>query len=205
MQNREYLAAAAAEHLIFFIPDSHSVFIILYSVFFLRVMSELLQNLGIDPKLLLAQAVNFLLVLWLLNRFVFKRILGFLEQRRQNIQEGIELREKAGREMQRIDEARSRELQKARQEADSILSSTRAEAAAKEREIVGEARGSAEEVLQKAKAEAERQKEEAVRAAQKEIQQRALFVTEKVLARALTPEDERRMAKEVEEHLKGNG
>ncbi|MCH7552349.1 hypothetical protein IIB49_03100, partial [Patescibacteria group bacterium] len=65
-------------------------------------MAELFSNLGLDVKLLLAQAVNFLLVLWLLNRFVFKKILKFLEERKQGIERGVELTKKAEREIERI-------------------------------------------------------------------------------------------------------
>jgi len=44
-----------------------------------------LQQLGITPALLITQIVGFLILLFLLNRFMFKPIFGILDQRQANI------------------------------------------------------------------------------------------------------------------------
>ncbi|OHA65840.1 MAG: ATP synthase F0 subunit B [Candidatus Wildermuthbacteria bacterium RIFCSPHIGHO2_02_FULL_49_9] len=167
-------------------------------------MSELFSNLGIDPKLLLAQAVNFLLVLWLLNRFVFKKILKFLDERKQGIEKGVELTHKAQMEMERIGEARKRELENARKKAEEITAVARTEASVKEREVLAGARENAQDLLEKAQIEAERAKEDAVDKAKEEIQRRALLVAEKILERTLSEADEKRMAKELTNYLREN-
>lgn len=168
-------------------------------------MAELFSSLGIDPKLLLAQVVNFLLVLWLLNRFVFKRILGFLEERKRGIEKGVELTQKAEREMERIGEARHRELQKARDEAEGILTEAKAKGTAAERELAAQAREGAELILQKAREESERKKQDALQEAKEELQRRAFFLAEKVLSRSLTKEDEKRMGKDLLKEVEHHG
>ena len=110
-------------------------------------MQELFSNLGIDGRLLFAQAVNFLLVLWLLNKFVFKKVLSHLEERRNKIEQGLELTERATREMERIDEARHRELGKARTEAEKILTDAGSSAAAKGKVALAVVRAEAEKML----------------------------------------------------------
>ena len=40
---------------------------------------EMLQSLGIDPKLVIVQVVGFLILLWLLNKFVFKKVFTILD------------------------------------------------------------------------------------------------------------------------------
>ena len=52
-------------------------------------MSELIHNLGIDWKLLLANAVTFLIVLWVLRKFAFGPIMRALEQRQGTIAKGL--------------------------------------------------------------------------------------------------------------------
>lgn len=167
-------------------------------------LSELFNNLGIDFKLLLVQAVNFLLVLWLLNRFVFKKILKFLEERKQGIERGVELTQKAEREMERIGEARKLAMGKTRELAEGLVSEAKAKGIAEEKEIMVKARAGAEEILQKAREESERKKQDALREAAEETQRRAFLLAEKVLLRSLTKEDEKRMGqdlvKEVERH-----
>ncbi|MEK7542087.1 MAG: F0F1 ATP synthase subunit B [Patescibacteria group bacterium] len=164
-------------------------------------MSELFSNLGINGKLLFVQAVNFLIILFLLNKFVFPKVLGFIEQRKKRIEEGLELTERAKHEMQRIEEARHRELEKARKEADVLLNQAKTEAQEKEHAMVAEAKNRAEEIAQRAKEDAARTKVDALKEAKGEISKAALFFAEKVLARNMVKEDEERLAKEVGEEL----
>ena len=85
-------------------------------------MAELLSNLGINGKLLFAQIVNFLIIFALLGKFVFPKVIKFIEDRKEKIKKGLELTEKAEQEMQRINDARSRELEKARQAGEVLIS-----------------------------------------------------------------------------------
>lgn len=167
--------------------------------------SGLFQNLGINPTLLVAQAVNFLLVLWLLNRFVFKKLLRFLEERKANIQKGVDLTFRAEREMERIGEARTRALSKAREEAERMLLEAKAKGTVAEREAMEKARAHAEGILQKAKEESERKKQDVLRQAEEELRKSAFILAEKVLARSLTKEDEKRMAEDLANEMKAHG
>jgi len=167
-------------------------------------MSELFSNLGIDGRLLFAQAVNFLLVLWLLNKFVFRKLITHLEKRRTRIKQGLELTEKVEREMGRIEDARHRELEKARLEGEKVLAEARSVSAAKGKEALTLVKAEAEKMLLKAKGEAEKEKTDAIRGARSEIQKLAVLMAEKVLSRSITKEDEERAAKEVMDYLEKN-
>lgn len=164
-------------------------------------MQELFSSLGINGKLLFAQAVNFLIVLWLLNKFVFPKVIAFVEQRRKRIEQGLELTEKARREMERIGEARRRELEKARTEGEALLLQAKTKAKEQEKTMVAKARESAEQIALQAKHEAKRLKAEALRQAQGEISKTALVLAQKALSRGLTKEDEERMSREIQEEL----
>jgi len=168
-------------------------------------MQELFQNLGIDVKLLVAQTVNFLLVLWLLNRFVFKKVLKFLDERRGGIERGVELTAKAEREIQRITEARKLAMGKARELAEDLVVQAKSKGKAAEKEIVEGARVTAEVLLAKAKEESERKKQDALREAEAEMQKRAFFLAEKVLTRSLTKEDQARMGQDLLKEVQGYG
>ena len=160
-------------------------------------MGELFSNLGINGKLLFAQAVNFLLVLWLLNRFVFKKLIVHLERRRARIEQGLNLTEKAEREMERIEGSRHRELEKARAEGEKVLAEARNSASAKGKEALALVKGEAEKMLLKEKQESEKEKAETILRSKSEIQKLAVLMAEKVLSRSITKEDEENAAKEV--------
>ena len=50
---------------------------------------EVLAKIGVDWKLLLAQVVNFLVLLWVLRRFAYRPMLEFLEKRTKRIESGL--------------------------------------------------------------------------------------------------------------------
>ena len=164
-------------------------------------MGELLSNLGINGKLLFAQIVNFLIIFALLGKFVFPKILTFIEERKKKIAKGLELTEKAEREMQRINDARSRELEKARQAGEVLISQAKVDAERRGAELVGAAKGHAESIALQARADAELAKTDATKAAKEEIGKTALLLAEKVLSRNLTSEDEEKMTKELLKEL----
>ena len=167
-------------------------------------MAELFSNLGINGKLLFAQVVNFLLVLWLLNKFVFKKLIKHLEDRKNRIEQGLELTEKAEKEMGRIDQARNRELEKARNEGEAVLAEARNSASAKKKEALALAKAEVEKMLLQAQTEAEEKKSDAVKGSKDEINQIAILMAEKVLSRSITKEDQEKAAKEVTDYFEKN-
>lgn len=63
---------------------------------------EIIKNFGIDPILLGAQIVNFLIVLFILRRFLYKPILETLQKRRDKISEGIRVTEEARVRLEKV-------------------------------------------------------------------------------------------------------
>ncbi len=121
-------------------------------------MDELIRNFGIDLRLLLAQAVNFFILLFVLWRFAYGPILKTLKARRREIEKGLEFTKKAEEELKRTNELREETLRKARGEALSIVS--QAENLGKERkgEMVREANKKVESVVADAKRAIEEEK-----------------------------------------------
>ncbi|MDO8470823.1 MAG: F0F1 ATP synthase subunit B [bacterium] len=160
-------------------------------------MEELFGNLGIDGKLLLAQAVNFLLLLFLLNQFVFKKLFVFLEKRRIEIEKGISLKAKAEQELDRVGVLEQQTLQQARTKAEAILSSAGLMAQDVEKESFQKAKSQEERILKDAKKRAERETEELMQSAQHSISEIAFMATERVLAKALTKKEKEKLQKEA--------
>lgn len=89
---------------------------------------ESLGKLGLDPLLLAAQVVNFLIVGWIIWRLLLKRLLATMNERRQKIAQGLADADKAKEVL--ADAAREREeiLQEASVESFRILQNARDEA-----------------------------------------------------------------------------
>lgn len=159
-------------------------------------MQELIHNLGINGKLLLAQAVNFLLLLWLLNRFVFQKIFASLEKRRQEIEKGIALKAKAEQDLSRIGVLERETLNQARGKAEQVLSGAAQRAQEVEKGIILKAREKEEQMLRDARKRAENEREELMQEAQGRISSLAFLAAEKVLAKTLTKKEKERLLKE---------
>ena len=114
-------------------------------------MAELIQNFGLDWRLLLAQAVNFFILLFLLKRFAYGPILNALKTRKTKIEEGIRFGKEAEKRLGEIDILREEKLQEARQDALKLVSGAEETAKKKKAEIVAEAQRKVEGVIADAK------------------------------------------------------
>lgn len=106
---------------------------------------DLLKNFGIDPVLLVAQIINFFILLYLLKRFLYKSIAAMLSQRKQTIEEGLRKGEE-GRKLLEEAETKQKELLKdARDQAASFIKDAkeRSEAMIAETEATMKKRGDA--------------------------------------------------------------
>ena len=56
---------------------------------------DFLKNLGFDPVMLGAQILNFLIIFFLLKRFLYKPVLDMIKKREDVIKEGLKQSEEA--------------------------------------------------------------------------------------------------------------
>lgn len=84
--------------------------------------------LGIDPLAILAQAVTFLVLFFVIKKFALDGIVKTLEKRRQTIDDGVRLGREMEAEKAQLDEKVDELLRKARTEADGIIAGGQKEA-----------------------------------------------------------------------------
>lgn len=144
-------------------------------------MSELITQLGIDWKLLLAQVVNFLLLLWVLTRFVFGPLQIFLAKRSQHIQQGLENATKAQEEREELRVLRAQVTKKAQKEAEALLQEARARGQQEHEQLMKHAEEKVHTLANKARGELAREKEKMIEEAKKELAQVAMMAAGKLL------------------------
>src|SRR3989338_6728445 len=82
---------------------------------------EFISNFGLDPILLVAQIVNFLVVLFILRKFLYKPILKTLEKRKNLIKDGLDKAQEATIRLEKIEEKERRVLSTAQKQAQQML------------------------------------------------------------------------------------
>lgn len=82
---------------------------------------EIIKNFGVDPLLITAQIVNFLIVLYVLKRFLYKPILEVLKKRKDSIEEGLKQAQEARELLEKTAQKEKEILKQARKEVQALL------------------------------------------------------------------------------------
>lgn len=142
---------------------------------------EVLAKLGIDWKLLIAQAVNFVVLLWVLKRYAYRPILRALEARTKKIEQGLKDAALSQEKLASSVEEEKKVMAAAREEAREIL--MKAEASAKERDarMLEETKGKIDKMISDADAHLAEEKARLIREAKSELSELVVTATKKVL------------------------
>lgn len=114
-----------------------------------------MEQLGIEPKLLLAQIVNFLIIAFVLTKLLYKPILAMLEKRKKEIAEGLALTEKMRIAEEKSKEKEAKLLADARTEARTIIEEAEKEAEALKKSLAAEAQHEAAAIVEKGRRDVE--------------------------------------------------
>ena len=134
-------------------------------------MTEFLEKLGIDGRLLLSQAVNFLLLLVVFRIFAYKPILKVLKDRRERIEEGLAKAKEAGERLDQVNLIAKNKIKEAEQQALGIIKNTEDEAKKVEAKLLEQARQKEAELLKSAELAAAHKQQEARRLMEQEAAQ----------------------------------
>jgi len=124
---------------------------------------EIFGKLGIDGGKLLFQILNFGIVLYFLNRWVYKPLLGILAKRKQEIAETVAKAEKAKEDSEKVQEKLEAELAAAREKAGDIVERAEKQASETRKNAQDEATAQAEEIITQGKKAVEAEKENLIR------------------------------------------
>lgn len=97
---------------------------------------KLITALGLDLRILLAQLVNFAILIFVLWRFAYKPVFNILEERRKKVEKGIEDSEEASRRLSEADIHKKQVIAEARQEANNIIEEAKKKAEVRYQEII---------------------------------------------------------------------
>lgn len=149
-----------------------------------------MEQLGIEPKLLLAQIINFAIILFVLSKLLYKPILTMLEKRKKEIELGLTLTGKMKEEEEKLATKRRTLVEEARREARAILEEAKGRAKDEAGDIIAEAHHESEEVIAKARVEAARVKEEMMGEVRNQAVELASAMAKRLLTGLLTPEQQ---------------
>lgn len=150
-------------------------------------MESLIQTFHIDWKIMLAQGVNFAIVLFVLWRFAIKPLRKLMEERNSKIAHGLKEGERNTELVKETEKAYQEALTKARKEGTEILTEAKKNAEVKRAELLVLAEKDVAILMENSKKSLQAEKQKMLDEAKKELGNLVVTATEKVLAGTVTP------------------
>jgi F-type H+-transporting ATPase subunit b len=164
-------------------------------------IEQIARTFGVDWTHLAAQTVSFAIVCAILYKFAYHRILAMLDQRRQQIAQGLANAEKIKAELDRTEAQRQEVMANAYAESAKYMEEARAAAHRLLEQETQKAIASAEQILAKAREAAAQDHDRMLAELKRELGHWVVQATIGVTGKILTPEDQRRLAEETSRQL----
>ncbi len=160
-------------------------------------MNELVGKLGIDWKLLVAQFVNFAILLAILYRLLYKPVLEMFKKRSNIISKSVEEARKTEEGLRNLNETKERELQESRIAGKNIIK--QAEQTAKEQgeKILTQKKQESEQLIAEGKNIIRAQKELMEKELTKETGNLAADMVEKMFRKGVSKEEHEKIIKNI--------
>jgi F-type H+-transporting ATPase subunit b len=164
-------------------------------------VQEIASTFGVDWPHLVAQIISFCIVCLLLHRFAYKPVLKMLDERRQQIAQGLADTQTIKAELARTETQRHEILMQANAQATKLIEEARTAAARVQEQETQKAIAAAEQIIAKSREAAEQEHARMLAELKRDVGRLVVQTTTTVTGKILTAEDQRRMAEETVKQL----
>lgn len=162
---------------------------------------ELFEALGLDIRILIAQLINFAILVFVLYRFAYRPIFDVLDKRKKKIEEGMQNAQNAEKKLKEA-HGMSREIvREAKREAKNIVEKALEKGQARREELLRETKHEMDGMLAHAKKEIEGQKSRVIEDLQGDIARLIVHSLERILGEYVTQQKQDELVKKALEEL----
>ena len=141
----------------------------------------MLDALGLNLKEIIFAMVNFLILVFVLGKFIYKPFLGMLENRKQMIQEKFDRADAVNKRADARMAKYNRQIAGAEEESREIIRDAKQKAEAQAQAIIDEAKAEAAEIIAKAERTIEMEQAKAIEGLHNELAELALLAAEQIV------------------------
>ena len=164
-------------------------------------VQQIAATFGVDWSHLIAQIISFSIVCVLLHRFAYKPVLKMLEQRRQQIAQGLADTKQIAAELARTESQRQEIMLQANANATRLIEEARTAARQVHQEETQKAIAAAEKIIARSHEAATQEYARMLMELKREVGMLVVQATTTVVGKTLTADDQRRLAEETTERL----
>ncbi len=137
--------------------------------------------------------VNFIVLIWVLNKFLHKPILNMLDQRKTTVKENLNSAETSKQEAEQLKAEYQEQIKKAKEESSQIISEGIKLAEKQKNEIVESAKVETQKIKADLQREIQAEKDKAMSEVREVIVATSLMAAEKIIAKNLDAKDHEKM------------
>lgn len=163
---------------------------------------EIVNKFGLDPFLFGAQIINFLIILYLLKRFLYKPVLDLLKKREDTIKQGLKQAEEAKILLEKTQEREKEILRKAQEAAKKTVEEAKNQALLTRKQIEEDSKKQAERILEGARVQIEKESQETEKRLTARISQISIGFLEKALSQMFTQEEQKEVLEKALQQIK---
>lgn len=152
-----------------------------------------MDKLGINPTFLLAQIVNFLVLWFLLQRFVFPAVLNTLEARRNRIRDSLLEAERVRAENAQARAEFDRQLTEERRKAGDVAAEAARGAEQIREQIIANARKEADKILADARVQASQERDQMLADVRRQVADLSIMGAQRIIGRTLDEATQRQL------------
>jgi F-type H+-transporting ATPase subunit b len=157
---------------------------------------DVLNTLGINARDFIWHTINFLILLFLLTKFLYRPIVSMLDERSRRIQESLEAAERAQADVARADREREELLATTRREIGEMMAQAQSAAERIHSEARSTAQQEAQRIVETARQEADAERAQAMAELRREVASLAVSAAERVISRSLDDQTHRQLVEE---------
>lgn len=156
-----------------------------------------MEGLGISLPILLAQVVNFIILLGILYLVAYKPLMRMLDERSRRVRESMEQAELAKEKAERADEEVKKRLEAASKEGQGVIAWAVKLGEELKQKAQQEARQEGGALINRARIEIGRERDEAIDELRREFADLTIMAAEKVIDRSLDKKAHRKLIDKV--------
>ena len=148
-------------------------------------MSEFFNAFGIRLDIVIAQLVNFVVLLFILYRFGYKPILQFVKDRTAKIEKGLDDAKQAANALESAQKEQEQILADSRKEAVQIIEDAKTTAKEQADAMIAKSRNEVADVVKQGKSAIEAERSKMLDEVKADVIEMVLASTQKVLSKAV--------------------
>lgn len=163
---------------------------------------QIFKEFGVNPIMLVAQIINFLIILIVLKKFLYKPVLDMIKKRQEEIESGLDNTEKTRLALDKALEEEKNILQKAQERAGKIISLAKNDALETKNKYIETTKKESDALIEQARLQINEETKSAEENLIKNIGSIAISLLEKSLQGLFGKKEQQALLKKADEQIR---